>query len=86
VAAAVPFSGLFGVDEPEVRLVNQGGGLERLAGLLVRQPLGGQLAKLVVDEWEQSLGGLRIALLDGREDAGHVVHDHDLPLSFVARN
>ena len=61
-------------DQPEVRLVDQGGGLERLAGLLLRQPLGGQLAQLVVDQRQELLGRLGVALLDRREDAGHVVH------------
>ena len=37
-------------DQPEVGLVDQGRGLEGLAGLLLRQPLGGQLAELVVDQ------------------------------------
>ena len=64
------------VDQPEVRLVDQGRGLERLAGLLLRQLLGGQLAQLVVDQRQELLGRLRVALLDGREDAGHVVHRH----------
>ena len=75
VAAAVPVPGsLSASDQPEVRLVDQGRGLERLAGLLLRQLLGGQLAQLVVDQRQELLGRLRVALLDGREDAGDVVH------------
>ena len=62
------------VHQPEVRLVDQGRGLERLAGLLLGQLLGGQLAQLVVDQRQELLGRLRVALLDGREDAGHVLH------------
>ena len=54
--------------------MDQGRGLERLPGLLLGQPLRGQLAQLVVDQRQELLGGLRVALLDGREDAGHVVH------------
>ena len=50
--------GLVRVDQPEVRLVDQGGGLERLAGLLLGQPLGGQLAQLVIDQRQELLGGL----------------------------
>src|SRR5207302_5376596 len=34
----------------------------------------GQLAQLVIDQGEQLLGGVRFALLDGREDARDVVH------------
>ena len=61
-------------DQPEVGLVDQGGGLERLAGLLLGQLLGRQLPQLVVDQRQELLGRLRVALLDGREDAGHVRH------------
>ena len=46
------------VDQPQIRLVDQGRGLERLAGLLLGQPLGGQLAQLVVDQRQELLGGL----------------------------
>ena len=54
--------------------MDQGRGLERLARLLLGQPLGGQLAQLVVDQRQELLGRLGVALLDGREDAGDVVH------------
>ena len=66
-------------DEPEVRLVDQGGGLEGLPGLLLGQPLGRELAELVVDQRQELLGRLGVALLDGREDAGHVAHGHRSP-------
>ena len=59
--------------------MDQGRGLERLPGLLLGQPLRGQLAQLVVDQRQQLLGGLRVALLDGREDAGHVIHRRRRP-------
>ena len=36
--------------EPEVGLVNQGGRLQGLAGLLLREALGGQPAQFVVDQ------------------------------------
>ena len=74
VAATVPLLAPVRVDQPQVRLVDQGRGLERLAGLLLRQPLGGQLAELVVDQRQELLGGLGVAVLDGREDARDVVH------------
>ena len=57
-------------DQPQVRLVDQGGGLQRLAGLLLGQLLGRQLAQLVVDQRQELLGGVRIAALDGGQDAG----------------
>ena len=66
-------------DQPQIRLVDQGRGLERLAGLLLGQPLGGQLAQLVVDQRQELLGGLGVAVLDGREDARDVVHRRGSP-------
>ena len=61
-------------DQPQVGLVDQGGGLERLARLLLGQPLRRQLAQLVVDQRQQLLGGVRVALLDGVEHLGDRVH------------
>ena len=43
-------------------------------GLLLLQPPSGELAQLVVDEWQKLFGGLGIALLDGRQDPSHVAH------------
>ena len=43
MAEAVPAPGLVRIHEPQVRLVDQGGRLERLAGLLLGQLLRGQL-------------------------------------------
>ena len=56
-------------DEPQVRLMDQGRGVECLARLLAGQPLGGQLAQLIVDQGQELLGDLRVAGVDGREDA-----------------
>jgi hypothetical protein len=56
-------------DQPQIRLVHQGRRLERLAGLLLRQLLCRQLAQLVVNQGQKSLGRLRLTLLDRREDA-----------------
>ena len=60
--------------QPQVGLVDQGRRLERLARLLLRQPLGGQLAQLVVDERQELLGGGRVAVLDRGQDPGDVGH------------
>jgi hypothetical protein len=54
--------------------VDQGRGLEGLAGFFAGQPLRRQLAQLVVDERQELLGGARVALLDGRQDAGDIAH------------
>ena len=56
-------------DQPQVGLVDQGRGLERLPGLLAGQLLCGQLAEFVVDQRQELPGGVRVALLDRREDA-----------------
>jgi hypothetical protein len=45
-----------------------------LAGLLLGQLLGRQLAQLVVDQRQQLLGGLGVALFDGGQDAGNIGH------------
>jgi hypothetical protein len=45
--------------------MDQGRGLERLPGLFVGQLLGSQAAQLVVDQRQELLGGVRVALLDG---------------------
>jgi len=54
--------------------VDQGGRLQRLAGLLLGELLGGQLAQLLVDQRQQLLRGVRIAFLDGGQDAGYLTH------------
>ena len=74
VPAAVPVPGLLPAHQPEVGLVDQGGGLERLARLLLGQLLGRQLAQLVVDERQELLGGVRVALLDRVQHPGDRVH------------
>jgi hypothetical protein len=62
------------IHQPDVRLVDKGGRLERLAGLLLGQLLRRQPAQLVVDQRQQLLGGVRVALVDGGQDAGDFVH------------
>src|SRR5262249_24553188 len=74
VAATVPVLGLLYVHEPDVRFMNQGRGLKRLPGLLLRQLLGRELTQLVVDQWQELLCGVRIAVLDGGQDVGDVAH------------
>jgi hypothetical protein len=66
-----------GVHQAEVGLLDQGGGLERLAGLLLGQLRRCQLAQLVIDQRQELLGGLGIALLDGGQDTRDVGHASD---------
>jgi hypothetical protein len=65
MAPAVPRLGLLDIDQPQVRLMHQGGSLERLARLLLGQTLRRQFAQLIVDQRQELLGGVRVALLDG---------------------
>ena len=48
--------------------------LRRVPGLFVGQPNGRELAQLVVDQRQQLLRGVRVALLDGRQDTGNLAH------------
>ena len=66
-------------DETQVRLVDQGGGVQGVPGILRGHPRGSELPQLVVDQRQQLLGRLAVALLDGREDAGDVVHRLEPP-------
>ena len=74
MTAVVPVWFLAGADQPQVGFVNQGGGFERLSRLFLGQLLRRQLAQLVVDQRQELLGGVRVALLDGGQDARDVGH------------
>lgn len=74
VPAAVPFLDAFRIHLSQIGFVDHGGRLERLARLLVRQSLCGQLAKFVVHERQEQLGGVPVALLDGGKYLSDVFH------------
>jgi hypothetical protein len=61
--------------QAQVRFVDERRRLKRVAGLFVGQFLGSEKAKFIVDKRQELLGGGRIALLDGRQDAGDVAHE-----------
>ena len=61
-------------DQPQPGFVNERGRLQRLTGSFVRHPVGRQLAQLLINKREQLISGLRIALLDGGQDVGHIAH------------
>src|SRR5262249_33193884 len=74
MAAAIPSLGHVRIHEPEVRFMHQCGRLERLAWLLLRESLCGELAQLVVDQRQELFGGMAVPLLNGREDACDLAH------------
>jgi hypothetical protein len=74
VPTAIPTLGRIPLDEPQVGFVDQGRGLERLTRLLLRQPLGRELAQLVINQGQQLLGRFRITPLDRRENPCYIIH------------
>jgi hypothetical protein len=62
-------------DQAQVRLVDEGGGLERLAGGFGRHPCGGSSPPLVVHERQQVGGGPTVAGRGSIEEARHIGHD-----------
>jgi hypothetical protein len=62
-------------DEAQVGLVDQGGGVQGVAGGLRGHPRGGEPPQLVVNEREEVGGGFAVASRGGIEQAGDVGHD-----------
>ena len=60
--------------QAQVGFVYEGGGLEGLPRLFLREFLRGQFAQLVIDQRQESLGRPGIALFDRREDVRDVIH------------
>ena len=71
MGCAIPGLGRIGAHQPEICLVDQGCGLERLAGGLTRQPGGGQPAQLILHQRQELGGGPRLAPANGFEHARH---------------
>jgi hypothetical protein len=62
------------VHQAEIGFVDQGRRLERVAGLFLRQPLGGEFAQLAVNQGQELLGSMRVALFDFGQDARNFTH------------
>jgi hypothetical protein len=60
--------------EVEPSLMHQGRGLEGMTRGFVRHFVRGHPAKFVIDQRQQLVGGLRIAMSNGVEDLGGVTH------------
>ena len=74
MTAAIPVLLLLAAHQPQIDLVNQGRRLERLPGRFLRHPLRGQLTQCVIDQRQQLLRRLRIALFNGGQDLRHFMH------------
>src|SRR5262249_8051547 len=74
MSAIAPVRSLPCANQAQIRLVDQRRCLERLARFFVSQLLRGELAQLVVHQGEQFLGGVRVAVFDGGEDASDFGH------------
>jgi hypothetical protein len=74
VPATVPALSLFDVYQPHIGFMHQSCRLQRLTGFLLSQLLHGESAQFVVDQRQQLFGGVRVALLDGGQDACNLTH------------
>lgn len=72
---AIPVqTGVFLINESEVGVVNQGSALKRLPRLLAGQLLLRQLPQLVINQRQEPLGGLQIAMFNGGQDGSDFLH------------
>jgi hypothetical protein len=62
-------------DQPQISLVDQGGGVERVPGSLGGHFRGGELAQLVVDEREQFRGGPAVTIIGGFDQMSQLRHE-----------
>ena len=65
--------------------MNESGGLQGLARPFPGHLLRRQLAQFVINQRQELLGGVRVALLDGGKDASNVGHRHQAPEGFTSR-
>ena len=73
MSAAIPLDVLV-ADQPQPGLMHQGRGLQGLPRGFLGQPMGSQMAQLLIDQGKQLIGGSGIAMLDGVEDARDLAH------------
>jgi len=63
-----------GSNKPQPSFVDERGGLQRMTGGFVRHLVRGEAAEFLIDQREQFIGSLAIAMLDGVKDACHFAH------------
>ena len=73
--AAIPVPGFFRVHQPHVRLVDQCRGLERLARFFMSHFFECEPPQFLIDQRQQLLGGMLVAVLDGTQDSRDLAHD-----------
>ena len=61
-------------DQPQVRLMDQGGGVEGVPWCLGGHLRGGKVPQFVIDERKQFRGGLAVSLLGGFNETGYIRH------------
>src|SRR5665213_2541368 len=71
VSAILPARIIF-ANQAKIRLVHQGGRLQRMSGRFSGHAMPGQLAQLIINQRQQLAGGLGLATVDGLEDLRHV--------------
>jgi hypothetical protein len=64
VPSAIPIRRLIITHQPQIGFVHEGRRLQRLPGLFARQPRGRKLSQFVVDQGQEFLGGVRIAVIN----------------------
>jgi hypothetical protein len=85
MSAALPSHIGFLIDQTDVRFVDQGRGRERVPRFFLRDPGGGQASQFLVNQRQKLVGGLRVALLDRRQDLGHGAHGLQHTVAAVCR-
>src|SRR5262245_30734846 len=66
--------GYFSANQADIRFMDERGSFQRLAWFFGGQFCGGEPAELVIDERKELLGGLRVAAVDGGENARDFAH------------
>ena len=66
--------GLFARDQPKIGLMDQRCGLEGLAGRLLGHFHSGDAAELIVNQWDELIRCVRIAVVHGVKELGDVGH------------
>jgi hypothetical protein len=75
VAATVPALGLLHVHKSYVRLVDQSGGLERLARFFMSHFFECEPPQFLIDQRQQLLRGVVLAAFDGTQDSSDLAHE-----------